>query len=253
MNIKEIEQLATTYQKLTQGEVDYQKYAAYAAAHHSTAIEGSSLTENQVINLLEFGKPVANKPFSEHQMVYDYHKAMEFVLLTAKDKQPITPPFIKSTAAHVMQNTGGFVNAAAGRYDINLGEYRLGSVRAGSRQFPDYKKVPALVQALCDKANQDMPLAKTFAQKCEIAFTFHFELVSIHPFGDGNGRTSRLMMNYVQAYYGLPLSIVYKQDRIKYIDALELARSTNSFKPFFEFMCSQYRKLFTLEIKRLKK
>ncbi len=79
MNIKKIENLITLYQKYAGGVVDYQKYTYYAITHHSTAIEGSTLSASQVINLLEYDKPVPNKPFSEHQMVIDHFKAMQFL------------------------------------------------------------------------------------------------------------------------------------------------------------------------------
>lgn len=84
-------------------------------------------------------------------------------------------------------------------------------------------------------------------------FKVHFDFVSIHPFGDGNGRASRLLMNFVQCYFGLPLSIVFKQDRIKYINALEDARSKENLKPFYDFMNKQYAKFLNAEIKHLQK
>lgn len=92
----------------------------------------------------------------------------------------------------------------------------------------------------------------TFEEKSNLAFHVHFQFVSIHPFGEGNGRTSRLLMNYIQAWYGLPLSIVFKQDRIRYINALEAARIKDTDEPFFDFMYSQYSKFLKNEISQLK-
>jgi Fic family protein len=73
------------------------------------------------------------------------------------------------------------------------------------------------------------------------------------PFVDGNGRTSRLLMNYMQSRFGLPLSIVYKQDKMKYFDALESSRKKESMIPFYNFMYGQYEKFLKQEIKELKK
>ena len=50
----------------------------------------------------------------------------------------------------------------------------------------------------------------TVEEKLQLSFSTHFDLVSIHPFYDGNGRTSRLLMNFIQQYFHLPLAIVYK-------------------------------------------
>jgi Fic family protein len=58
-----------------------------------------------------------------------------------------------------------------------------------------------------------MPAAATLPAQLELAFEAHQRLVSIHPFNDCNGRTSRLLMNYVQRYYGQPLTIVFRKDR----------------------------------------
>lgn len=252
MQASEVNKLADLYQKLSKGMIDHDKYTYYAITHHSTAIEGSTLTEKQAVNLLEYGKTAGSKPIEHHFMVLDYFNALKYILKAAKEQEPITTEFIQSVAAKVKTNTGETVNTVLGIYDTAKGDFRLGSVRAGSRTFPDYKKVPGMVKDLCEKVNNDIKTAKTFEEHCEIAFKIHFDLVSIHPFGDGNGRTSRLLMNYIQARFDLPLSIVFKQDRIKYIDALESARTKGDIAIFYKFMFDQYAKFLKMEIALLK-
>jgi Fic family protein len=242
-------ELIKEYRRLSTGLVDYKKYAYFAATHHSTAIEGSTLTESQVINLLEYGKPAANKPFEHNQMVYDHYQALLLIVALAKNKTLLTPAIIKQIGAKVSNSTGGIVNTILGQYDISKGDFRLSMVRAGTRTFPDYKKVPQLIDALCANANENLKNAVTIEEQCELAFKLHFDFVSIHPFGDGNGRTSRLLMNFVQAYFDLPLSIVFKQDRLKYIEALESARRKEDIQPFYNFMYKQYNKFLKQEIK----
>lgn len=232
--------------------VDHAKYSYYAITHHSTAIEGSSLTEPQATDLLEFGKTAKNKPMEDHLMVVDHYKALRFVVDEASTKKPLSVELIQKIASEVTKNTGGVVNTAIGSYDIAKGDFRLGTVRAGSRTFPDYKKVPGMVVDLCDEINNELPTVQSFQDKCNLAFKVHFEFVSIHPFGDGNGRTSRLLMNYIQAYFNLPLSVVLKQDRIRYINALEAARLTGDITPFYHFMYGQYAKFLKREIGLLK-
>jgi Fic family protein len=70
----------------------------------------------------------------------------------------------------------------------------------------------------------------------------HFDLVTIHPFYDGNGRTSRLLMNYLQLYFNLPLSIVFKEDKAAYFEALQQTRKEADITIFREFMYTQYLK-----------
>ncbi len=252
MEISAIEALALEYQTLSRGMVDHVKYNYYAITHHSTAIEGSSLTEPQATDLLEFGKTAKNKPFEDHQMVVDHYKALQFTVNEAETRKMLSVELIQKIVSEVMKNTGGYVNTVMGTYDIAKGDFRLGTVRAGSRTFPDYKKVPGMVQALCDEINKELTTVQTFRDKCNLAFKVHFEFVSIHPFGDGNGRTSRLLMNYIQAYFNLPLSVVFKQDRIRYINALEASRTTSDITPFYHFMDCQYAKFLKKEIAALK-
>jgi len=253
MNLVELETLCKEYNKITKGIVDFDKYTCYAITHHSTVIEGSTLTESEVINLLEYGKTATNKPFEHHQMVFDHYKALLFIINHAKKKNKIDLDFIKKTASILMKNTGSIVNTVLGTYDISTGDLRLSSVRAGSRSFPEYKKVPTLLNNLIKEVNIGLENSKTFKEKLELAFKFHFDFVSIHPFGDGNGRTSRLMMNFVQAYFKLPLSPVFKENRLKYINTLERTREKNDITEFYKFMFYQYEKFLKNELKNLKK
>jgi Fic family protein len=50
-------------------------------------------------------------------------------------------------------------------------------------------------------------------QQLELSFAAHFNHVTIHPFYDSNGRTSRLLMNFIQQFSSLPLAIVFKEDK----------------------------------------
>ncbi len=255
METSKIQLLAKEYQKLAKGVINYERYTWYAISHHSTAIEGSTLTEKQSIDLLEFGKTAPKKPLQDHLMLMDYYNALQYTLSVATETKPVmyvSIPLLKTIASKVKLNTGEIINAPLGTFDTAKGDFRLCSVRAGSRLFPDCRKVPDLVKNLLNSLNIDMVKAKTFEDKCNIAFRAHFELVTIHPFGDGNGRTSRLLMNFIQAHFNLPLGIVYKQDRLKYIEALESARKKEDIAPFLKFMYRQYAKFLKEEITRLK-
>lgn len=89
---------------------------------------------------------------------------------------------------------------------------------------------------------EQLPLAQTLPAQLTLAFDAHQQLVSIHPFNDGNGRTARLLMSYVQHYYGQPLTIVFREDKRAYFDALEQSRRTDDLTLFQEFMQNQHHK-----------
>ncbi len=251
MSWSELEALAQQHRRLTQGAVDYERYAHYAITHHSTVLEGSTLTEAQVFDLLEFGKTAPERPFLHHEMVADHYRALRFVVHEARRHRPPDAAFLRQIAALVMRNTGAAINTILGTYDIAAGDFRLGTVRAGSRTFPAYDKVPRLADELCARLQDELTKANTFQQQCELAFAAHFELVSLHPFGDGNGRASRLLMNFVQSWFALPLGMVAAADRLPYIDALEAARHTGSLAPFHAFMRAQYEQQLRREVQDL--
>lgn len=248
--MQSVENLIKEYKQKTKGIVNYDKHTYYVSTFHSTAIEGSTLTEGQVIDLLSFGKTATKKPFQDHLMVMDHYHAMIFTMELAKNKTLLTLPIIQEIAALVMKNTGGVVNTALGSYDISKSELRKSGVYAGRRQFPDAKKVPDLLKKSLLEINHQFNQVKTIEDKLKLSFRIHFDFVSIHPFGDGNGRVSRLLMNYTQQYFKLPISVVSKRNRIKYIDALEAARKIESLEPFYKFMLSEYTHFLKREIKQ---
>ena len=233
---------------MMQGQVDLERLTCFAITYHSTAIEGSTLTEGQVYNLLDLDIPAKNKPFSEQQMVIDHQKALVFTLSKANEKAPLTEALIKEIGALVVKNTGASYNTALGSFDSTRGDYRLLNVFAGARRFPDSSKVPTLMKTLVNEVNEKLKKAETFSQKCELAFELHFRFVSIHPFADGNGRVSRLLMNYLLELFDLPIFYVFKSNRISYIQALEKARNTDNIAVFYNFMYRQYEKFLKKEM-----
>jgi Fic family protein len=122
------------------------------------------------------------------------------------------------------------------------------NVFAGARRFPDSRKVHVLMKIFCKEMNDKMNEVKTFTEICELAFDAHYQFVSIHPFADGNGRTSRLLMNYILELFDLPIFYVFKSSRISYIQALERARNADNPAVFYSFMYRQYEKFLKKEM-----
>ena len=244
---QQLTELIKQYKELYRSEPDLKKYSEYAITYHSTAIEGSTLTENEVVELLDIGKPAKNRVFEDNLMVYDHHQALLNVVEKAKRKEHITEQVIKDITAMVMKNTGKRYNTPLGEFDSSKGDYRLVGVHAGLRTFPDCKKVPAMMKKLIEYIDKEQQ--KNEINVLSLAFGLHFRFVSIHPFVDGNGRTARLLMNYILYYYDFPMMIVFKADRLKYINALYQAQENEDITPFCEFMVKQYIKFLKHEIK----
>ena len=228
--------------------IDFDKFNGYAITHHSTTIEGSTLTETETRLLLDEGITPAGKPLLHSLMVQDHYNALLFITQKVKEKVIITPEFIQQINAAVMKQTGSIYQTVFGELDATKGVFRKGNVSAGSTYFVGYEKVEPLVKKLCAGIIEKIITAHTLPEKLNICFDAHFDLVTIHPFYDGNGRTSRLFMNYLQLYFNLPLSIVFKEDKAAYFDALQLTRKEGDICIFQKFMYAQYVKYLQLEI-----
>jgi Fic family protein len=143
------------------------------------------------------------------------------------------------------------MNVTTGTFDAGKGEYRLCGVTAGAgrKSYMDYRKVPDKVNQLCDELNKRITGVKGLKEIYNLSFDAHFNLVTIHPWIDGNGRTSRLLMNYIQFYHKLMPTKVYKEDKAGYIDALQKSRDNEILSPFREFMAKQHLKNLQQEIR----
>lgn len=252
--MKKILELIEEYKTLDLGSVlDHDRFNQYAIVHHSSGIEGSTLTESETRLLLEEGTTPKGKPLIHSLMVKDHYEALVFTLEAARQKRVITTEFIQQINARVMRQTGSIYQTVFGEIDASKGDFRKGNVSAGGSYFVSFDKVPDYTHQLAERLKEELLRANTTDAQLRLAFVAHFDLVSIHPFYDGNGRTSRLLMNYIQAYFGLPLSIVYQQDKNDYFDALVEARKQEDTRPFEEFMEQQYEKFLSSETVQYKK
>jgi Fic family protein len=249
----EIERLVKEYQQLNLSQtLNYDKFSHHSITHHSTCLEGSTLTEIETGLLLDEGLTPKGKPVEHSLMTLDHASALSFIIESAEKKKDVTPTFIQQINAKVMAKTGKVYQTVFGELDSSKGNFRKGNVMAGSRYFPNFDKVELLTKKLCDMLATKIKKASSITDQLILSFDAHFELVSIHPFYDGNGRTSRLLMNYIQHYYHLPMAIVFKEDKAEYIQALEDARHKEDLTPFRNFMAQQYENYLTQEIQNFR-
>ena len=252
---QDIEQLYQEFQRLGISEaVDYEKYYLYSLITHSTAIEGSTLTEIDTQLLFDEGVTAKGKPLVHHLMNEDLKKAYELAKEEAKQKTLVTPAFLRRLNATLMCTTGSVHNAMGGSFDSSKGEYRLCGVTAGvgGRSYMNYQQVPVKMEEFCSILQEKQKTTGTFREQYELSFNAHFNLVTIHPWVDGNGRTARLLMNYVQFCYNLFPAKIFKEDREEYILSLCQSQENETNQPFLNFMARQLEKLFILEIKQFK-
>jgi Fic family protein len=174
--------------------------------HNSTAIEGNTLTLMETKVVLEDGISIGGKALREIYEVVNHKKAFRYVKQCIKEGLPLGEKVVKDIHALVMENI------------IVGGIYRNEEVViSGASHIP-----PARNEMYIQIKNffADLMFKKNL-NPIELAAWTHAEFVRIHPFQDGNGRTSRLIMNYQLMNCGfLPISIA-KERRLDYYNALD--------------------------------
>jgi Fic family protein len=248
-----IEKLEAEYNATAATVLNVAQFNLYAITHHSTRIEGSTLTQEETNVLLEKGTSIGGKPIEHQNMVLDHYEALLYVLEHARKKSPVTVNLIQQIGSRVMSRTGKEVNSMLGQSDERKGDLRKVNVSAGGHYFVDSAKVPALIAKLVTTVNDKLIHVKTTEDIHSLAFVAHYDLVTIHPFSDGNGRTSRLLMNYIQAYRGKPLTVVDSNERVNYIEALKATREQRDTSKIINFLTAQHIRGLTAEIEAFKK
>lgn len=250
---KELEILKKEYFDLGLSEaIDYEKFSMISIVYNSTKIEGCSLTENDTKLLLENNITAKGKPLADHMMVKDHYTALIFLKEVSKQKKKISIDLIKHVAELVMKNTGGLVNTVSGTFDTSAGDLRKTQVYVDKKFFPDHSKIESLLKKLVDNVNRRIDKVSG-NEIVKLSADIHYNLVNIHPFGDGNGRTSRLMMNYIQMCHQEPLIKIFTEDRADYIEALNKTEEFGNISIFRDFICTQQIKFFKAEIDKFKK
>ena len=220
-------------------QLDYEKLYLYSIITHSTAIEGSTVTE--IENQLLFDEGISsNKPIAEIMMNLDLKQAYERGLQAARAHETITTDLLCELSALVMKDTGSDYNTLAGSFSSTAGDLRLINVSAGrgGKSYLAWQKVPSRLQEFCEWLNGRRAelTEKQVDEIYDLSFQAHYRLVSIHPWADGNGRMSRLLMNMIQTEFGAVPSVVKKESLIAYIASLADAREQEIEEIFLLFM-----------------
>lgn len=191
--------------------------------HNSTAIEGNTLTLLETKVVLEDKLAVGGKPLREIYEVINHNKAYQYVKACIAQGTPLTESVVKDIHAILTENVmiGGVYR--------NVEVYISGAAHTPPAPMDMYRQVKHF---FADLTEQDA------GNPIVLAAWTHAEFVRIHPFADGNGRTSRLMMNYQLIANGfLPISIA-KENRLEYFSALEAYAMQRDLKPFADMIAS---------------
>ena len=180
---------------------------------NSNGIEGNSLTLKETYLVVSEGITVKNKPLKDHLEAKDHYEALEFIMELAEHKKPqtVSEQLIKTLHQIVVRD---IEKEWAGRYrNSNV------MITGARHKPPDSLSIPLEMEKLIKWFRKN----ERKLHAIELAALIHHKFVNIHPFFDGNGRVSRLLMNVILLHEGYPLSVVLKNDRKKYYDTLAKA------------------------------
>lgn len=225
-------------------QIDYDKFYLYSLITHSTAIEGSTVTEIENQLLFDEGISAKGRSMTEQLMNLDLKAAYEQSIAFAKSHSDISVDMLKKLSSIVLKNTGTIYQTALGEFSSANGDLRLLNVTAGTgeRSYMNYSKVPTKLAELCESINQRRKaFSKTNVIECyKLSFDAHFHLVTIHPWADGNGRMSRLLMNQLQFEFGIIPTNINKDHKAEYIESLIATRENDDIEPFHNFMFDEH-------------
>ena len=176
---------------------------AIAFTYNTNAIEGSTITLEETAELVKH-RIAPNKPVAD---VEETQLHVKVFLNMLKHKEVLSIPLVLRWHKEVFGRT---------KADI-AGKFRTYLVRVGPYIPPDWQDVKPLMNELIKfyKSN------KNKMHPVELAARMHHKFESIHPFGDGNGRIGRLIMNHILWWQGYPMLIIEYKKRSSYYRALQ--------------------------------
>lgn len=194
--------------------------------YESNKIEGNTLTLQETALVIEKGLTVGGKSLNEHLEAINHTYAIDFIKELVQNREPITERLITEIHALILK----------GIDDRNAGKYRnIPVMISGAKHVPPQPyAVPLEMEGLIKWYNENKDSLHPIVLSAEM----HERLVSIHPFIDGNGRTSRLLMNLILLQYGYPIAILKgdSDNRLRYYNALETAQIGQNKEPFISFV-----------------
>ena len=186
--------------------------------YNSNGIEGNTLSLMETNLIIEHGVTIKGKSLKEHLEVKGQEYALNFLIEVMKQQEKISLRMIREFNSLVMVNGGGTFKTVPNEI-----------VGAKFKTSPPYLVEEHLSKLIEDFYNSNEDIIKRVA-------IFHADFEKIHPFPDGNGRTGRLLMNLELMKAGYPITIIKKEDREDYYNALEKADTNGNYEDIISFI-----------------
>ncbi|KRX26987.1 Adenosine monophosphate-protein transferase FICD [Trichinella nelsoni] len=203
--------------------------AYFSHIYHTVAMEGNTMNFVQTKSLLETRMAIGGKSILEHNEILGMDAALRFV------NQSLIHRIGSLSVEDILdihRRVLGFVDP------VESGRFRTHQVYIGSFEPSLPENIEKEVDELLEWLNSDTAMS---IHPVELAALLHYKFVVIHPFVDGNGRTSRLLMNLILMQAGFPPVIIRVEDRLQYYESLKLANE-GDLRPFVRFIAECTRR-----------
>lgn len=226
-NYTELDQLKEKLNLLRQNQGDKVTQAfEIEYTYESNKIEGNTLTLQETALVIEKGLTIGGKSLNEHLEAINHSHAIGYIKELAHKGNTVTERDLLQIHQLILQSID----------NTNAGKYRNVQVLiSGAKHIPPQPYlVPKEMENLFIWYNEN----KDQLHPIELSAEMHERLVTIHPFIDGNGRTSRLLMNLILLQNGFPIAILKgdTDSRLRYYKALETAQTENNKQPFIDLI-----------------
>ncbi|WP_314336825.1 Fic family protein [Capnocytophaga leadbetteri] len=256
-----IDQLSATYNSLLpmspENQRRWEKKVRLEFNYNSNHIEGNTLTYGETELLLLFDETHGSRPMRDYEEMKAHDVAFQKIKEWATDTEtPLTEQDIKNLNQIILVQPfwkdAITPDGQPTRRQITVGNYKTqsNSVRLSNGELFEYtapQEVPIQMQALMEWYRDE----QTALHPVTLAAIFHYKFVCIHPFDDGNGRVSRLLMNYVLLAHKLPPVVIKSSDKQNYLHALHLA-DTGQYEAFIHYIAAQVVSSLEMAIKAAK-
>ncbi len=223
--------------------------------YHSNHIEGNTLTYGETKALLLFGITAQGKPLKDHLEITGHNEAIQWIMEVVKEKRPLTENFIRQLHELILKEPYEIdaitPDGQPTKKKVEVGKYKttpnhVKTVTGEIFYFASPEETPALMHDLMQWYREKA--ADKQVNPILLAAEFHYKFIRIHPFDDGNGRTVRILMNFILMQFGYPPVIIKTEDKKNYLAALRQA-DAGTLEPFIQYIADNLNHSLELMIK----
>ena len=215
-----------------------------AFAYHSGKIENERITYHDTREIFEHdGVTSYTGDLRTLFEIRNAKEANELFLVSFNGRRPIDDDLVKEFQYMLTQNTYDTRRYQLGERpgEYKLHDYVTGKEEIGAAPEDVAEEIVELLAELQDISDDKALIAAAY---------FHAKFENIHPFADGNGRTGRLLMNYLLVLHNHPPIVIHEEDRRAYFEALESWDSVQDLEPLIAFLKEQTAKTWQKQIER---